>query len=260
MRILRVRYENQVFYATLQENTVLCLNPHLGFVNPIPLEEVSVLPLVAPSKIIGVGVNYKEQIAALGIPVPEEPVFFMKPPSSIISTGQAIQLPAHSGQIDFAAELALVVGKTARNIHPEHAADYLFGFTCANDVTARDLQRNGDMYGRSKSFDTFCPIGPWIESEIPDPSRLSIRLLQNNEVMQESETSDMLFSPLELTAFISQTMTLHPGDIILTGTPPGTAPMHPGDEIRVEIHDVGVLINPVTNYMDGTESPDIPVQ
>lgn len=260
MRVLRVRYKNSAFYAALRENTVLCLNPQLGFVNPIPLEDITVLPVVAPSKIICTGLNYKAHAAEIGMPVPDEPIYFLKPPSAVIGSGQAIILPEASRRVDYEAELAIVVGKECRHLRKDQVRDAIFGFTCANDVTARDLQKKDTMFGRCKGFDTFLPIGPWIETDVPDPDDLTIRLIKNGEVMQEGHTSDMLFSPFDLMIHISHVMTLQPGDVILTGTPPGVGPMLPGDEVRVEVENMGLLINPVRDHLGRSAEDEIPVQ
>ncbi len=245
MRVLRVRYKNTSFYAMLTGDSVQCLNPALGFADPIPLADILVLPVAAPSKVVCVGLNYREHAAELNMPVPDAPSFFLKPPSAIIGTGQAISLPAVSQRVDYEAELAIVMGKTAHCLRPEDVAEHIFGFTCANDVTARDLQTQGVMFGYCKGFDTFLPLGPWIETDVPNPDALALRLIQNGEVRQEANTADMIFSPYELVERISHVMTLLPGDVILTGTPPGVGPMAAGDDIRVEVENVALLINSV---------------
>ncbi|GFM32934.1 fumarylacetoacetate hydrolase family protein [Desulfovibrio subterraneus] len=260
MRVLRVRYNNTAFYAALREDTVLCLNPQLGLVDPIPLEDVSILPVVTPSKIVCVGLNYRAHAAELGMPVSDEPVYFLKPPSAVIGSGQPILLPEISKQVDYEAELAIVIGKECRRLRHDQVPDSIFGFTCANDVTARDLQKNDPWFGRCKGFDTFLPIGPWIETDVKNPDDLTIRCIKNGQVMQEGHTSDMLFSPYDLVVHISQVMTLLPGDVILTGTPPGIGPMQPGDEIRVEVENMGLLINPVRDSMGRTGEDEVPLQ
>lgn len=202
------------------------------------------LQLKPPGKIIAVGLNYRSHAAELGMAVPEEPVLFMKPPSAVIGPGEAIVLPPSAGQIDFEAELAVVIGRTARGLRLEEAADFVLGYTCANDVTARDLQRRDGQWTRSKSFDTFCPLGPWIVTELPGPEAL-VELALNGRVRQGAPISDMIFSPLELVVFISGIMTLEPGDVILTGTPPGVGPLKAGDEVVVRIEGIGQLANHV---------------
>jgi len=206
------------------------------------------LEFTHPGKIIAVGLNYRSHAAELGMPVPEEPVLFMKPPSALISHGDYIVLPAQSGQVDYEAELAVVIGATVRDIPFEEAARAVLGYTCANDVTARDLQRRDGQWTRSKSFDSFCPLAPWVETEAPDPGA-KVELLLNGDVRQSAPVSDMIFSPLELVAFIAGIMTLERGDVILTGTPPGVGPMGTGDIVTVRIDGVGELTNPVTAAM-----------
>jgi len=173
-----------------------------------------------------------------------EPVLFMKPPSTVIAAGETIVLPAASRQVDYEAELAVVIGRAARGVDASEAADYVRGYTCANDVTARDLQARDGQWTRSKSFDTFCPLGPLVETEAPSPDAL-VELVLNGEVRQGAPVSDMIFPPLELVAFISGIMTLEPGDVILTGTPPGVGPLDAGDEVVVRIGGVGELVNAV---------------
>ncbi|EPR35773.1 fumarylacetoacetate (FAA) hydrolase [Alkalidesulfovibrio alkalitolerans DSM 16529] len=246
MRILRVQYRGRIFYAALHDDHVICLNKELGFPDPIPLREVGVMPTVMPSKIVCAAVNYRAHGEELGHDLPEEPRLFLKPPSSVIASGQAIVLPPDSERVDHEGELAVVIGRTARNLRESEVDAYVFGYTCANDVTARDLQRRDGLFGRAKGFDTFCPIGPWIETEVPDPDNLAIRTVVNDTVRQSSSTAAMIFPVRTLVSFVSRVMTLNPGDVILTGTPEGVGPLRDGDEVRVEIEGVGMLINPVT--------------
>lgn len=246
MRILRVQYRGRIFYAALHDDHVICLNKELGFPDPIPLREVGVMPTVMPSKIVCAAVNYRAHGEELGHDLPEEPRLFLKPPSSVIASGQAIVLPPDSERVDHEGELAVVIGRTARNLREPEVDAYVFGYTCANDVTARDLQRRDGLFGRAKGFDTFCPIGPWIETEVPDPDNLAIRTVVNDTVRQSSSTAAMIFPVRTLVSFVSRVMTLNPGDVILTGTPEGVGPLRDGDEVRVEIEGVGMLINPVT--------------
>lgn len=209
------------------------------------------LNLRPPSKIIAVGLNYRSHAHELGMPVPDEPVLFMKPPSAVISSGEAICLPAMAAQVDYEAELAVVVGRKVRNISSHEAADAVLGYTCANDVTARDLQARDGQWTRSKSFDTFCPLGPWVQTEPPSP-QAKVELVLNGELRQSAPISDMIFSPLELVSFISQVMTLDRGDVVMTGTPPGVGPLSAGDQVVVRVGGVGELANPVT---DGDRKP-----
>jgi 2-keto-4-pentenoate hydratase/2-oxohepta-3-ene-1,7-dioic acid hydratase in catechol pathway len=246
MRIIRVRYRDRSFYAAITSpESVRCLNNAENLPDEIPLAEVELLPLVRPSKIVCVGLNYLGHANELDMPAPEEPVLFLKPPSSVIGPGDAIVMPADSERVDYEAELALVMGRTARHVSEADAPNHLFGYTCANDVTARDLQQKDGQWTRAKSFDTFCPVGPWIETQVPDERALALRTVVNGELRQQGNTADMIFSPARLISFISRVMTLLPGDVILTGTPAGIGPLRHGDEVSVEIDQVGFLLNPV---------------
>ncbi|MCT4535487.1 fumarylacetoacetate hydrolase family protein [Halodesulfovibrio sp.] len=260
MKIVRVHYQYKTFYAALEEGLLRCLTPQIGVTERFRLEEAQLLPLVNPSKVVCVGLNYKGHAAELGMPLPEEPMFFLKPPSSIINTGQPIYIPPQSTRVDYEAELAIIIGRETRFLSTHAVPDHIFGYTCANDVTARDLQKSDGMFGRCKGFDTFLPIGPWLETNIQDPSDLSVKLYKNDQLVQQGHTSDMLFSPLELVANISHVMTLLPGDVVLTGTPHGIGPIQDGDEIQVEIDGIGTLINPVKNFTKREGSTGLPVQ
>lgn len=200
--------------------------------------------LPPPGKIIAVGLNYRSHAAELGMPEPDEPLLFLKPPSAVIGAGEAIILPQQSVRVDFEAELALVVGRRVHGAGMEEAAAAIAGYTCANDVTARDLQKLDGQWTRAKSFDTFCPLGPGLVRKTPPPGAL-VELVLNGEVRQQAPLDDMVFSPVELVAFISGVMTLDPGDVILTGTPPGVGSLKPGDEVTVRVEGVGELKNSV---------------
>jgi 2-keto-4-pentenoate hydratase/2-oxohepta-3-ene-1,7-dioic acid hydratase in catechol pathway len=200
---------------------------------------------LAPSKIVAVGRNYREHAKELGNPVPDrEPLLFLKAPSALVSDGADIVLPPESQRVDFEGELALVIGRRIKDWPQERWQEALAGVCCANDVTARDLQKSDGQWARAKSFDTFCPVGPEIVPGL-DPSDLAIATRVNGAVKQSSRTSQMVFSPAFLVAYISRMMTLHPGDLILTGTPAGIAPLAPGDVVEVEIERVGILKNRV---------------
>jgi 2-keto-4-pentenoate hydratase/2-oxohepta-3-ene-1,7-dioic acid hydratase in catechol pathway len=204
------------------------------------------LPPCAPSKIVCVGRNYLEHARELGNEPPAEPLIFMKPPSSLIASGDSIVYPAASQRVDFEGELGLVIGRRARNVRRDDALSYILGYTCVNDVTARDLQKKDGQWTRGKGFDTFCAVGPcMVPKEDLDFSKLRVRTLVNGEVKQDGPVSDMIFSLDVILEYVSAFMTLEPGDLIATGTPPGVGPLVPGDTVRIEIDGIGVLENPV---------------
>lgn len=209
-----------------------------------PLDEVVLLPPVLPSKVICVGRNYVAHAREHDAEVPEIPLLFLKPPSSVIGPGEAIRLPPQSQQVEHEAELAIVIGRRGRWISPEEALSYILGYTAANDVSARDLQFRDGQWTRGKSFDTFCPIGPWIETDL-DPADVLVTCLVNGETRQMASTRDMVFGVRQLVAFASTVMTLEPGDLILTGTPAGVGPLQDGDIVEVTIEGIGTLKNPV---------------
>lgn len=200
---------------------------------------------IRPSKIVCVGRNYREHAAELGNKMPDEPLLFLKAPSAIISSGDEIVLPSASQQVEHEGELGVVIGRVARNIpSDEDPLSYVLGYTCVNDVTARDLQRKDVQFTRGKSFDTFCPVGPWIETDI-DPSNVAVETRLNGEVKQKGNTADMAFPVAFLIRYISEIMTLYPGDLIATGTPAGVSRMKSGDTVEVEVAGIGVLQNRV---------------
>jgi len=211
------------------------------------LSSVKLLSPVDPSKVVAVGLNYKDHAKELNLPVPQEPILFLKPPSSIIADKESIEYPNMVGQLDYEAELGIVIKKTARNIPEKRVKDYILGYTCVNDVTARDLQTKDGQWCRSKSFDTFCPIGPFIVNGGIDPNSLEIKLFLNGKVKQSANTDNLIFRVEQLVSFTSFVMTLLPGDIISTGTPSGVGPMTIGDEAVVSIDKIGNL----TNYVIG---------
>jgi 2-keto-4-pentenoate hydratase/2-oxohepta-3-ene-1,7-dioic acid hydratase in catechol pathway len=210
----------------------------------LPLEATELLSPVQPGKIICVGRNYAAHAAEHNAEVPELPVLFLKPPSAVIGPGETILLPPQSKQVEHEAELVVVISQQGRWIRPEDTKDYILGYTAANDVTARDLQQRDGQWARSKGFDTFCPLGPWIETDL-DPADTLITCSVNGQMRQMASTRDMIFPVRQLVAFISSVMTLEPGDVILTGTPAGVGPLVDGDEVEVEIEALGVLRNPV---------------
>jgi 2-keto-4-pentenoate hydratase/2-oxohepta-3-ene-1,7-dioic acid hydratase in catechol pathway len=206
--------------------------------------QIQLLPPCTPSKIIAVGLNYRDHAKELNLPVPDTPIVFLKPPTAVIGPGESVLYPATSSQVDYEAELGVVIKDRVRNISPASARDHILGYTCANDVTARDLQKNDGQWTRAKSFDTFCPVGPWIETDL-NPQDLLIESYLNGERRQSSRTSQFIFTVDYLVSFISGIMTLEPGDLIITGTPAGIGPMKPGDEIEVRIEGIGSLKNTV---------------
>lgn len=208
------------------------------------LSQVKLLPPCNPSKVVAVGLNYRDHAHEMGLAIPEEPVIFLKPATTIIGPGESIICPRASSRVDYEAELGVVIMDRTRNIRPEEAPDHILGYTCANDVTARDLQKKDGQWTRSKSFDTFCPVGPWVETDL-DPGDLLIQSYLNGERRQSSRTSQLIFNVHELVSFISGIMTLEQGDLIITGTPAGIGPMKPGDEIEVRIEGIGSLKNRV---------------
>jgi 2-keto-4-pentenoate hydratase/2-oxohepta-3-ene-1,7-dioic acid hydratase in catechol pathway len=200
---------------------------------------------IAPSKIVCVGRNYREHAAELGNKMPDEPLLFLKAPSAIIFSGDEIVLPKQSQQVEHEGELGVVIGRVARNIPSEEdPLRYVLGYTCVNDVTARDLQRKDVQFTRGKSFDTFCPVGPWIETDI-DPQNVTVETRINGEVKQKGNTADMAFPVSFLIRYISEIMTLYPGDLIATGTPAGVSRMKAGDTVDVEVSGIGILQNRV---------------
>jgi 2-keto-4-pentenoate hydratase/2-oxohepta-3-ene-1,7-dioic acid hydratase in catechol pathway len=208
------------------------------------LDEVTLVAPCDPRIIVCAGSNYASSLADLGRPTPEQPPFFLKAANTIVGPGAAIRYPRGLERLEYEGELAVVIGKTASNVSADDYADFVLGYTCANDVTASDWRADGQWL-RAKSIDTFCPIGPWIETGIDDPSDLHLRTLLNGVAVQDCDTSDMIFPVPELLAWITQWITLQPSDIVLTSTPAGVGQMHPGDLISVEISGIGTLDNVV---------------
>ncbi len=206
--------------------------------------EVDLLPPVDPSKIVAVGLNYKEHAKELNLPLPTEPLIFLKPKSAIIADGKNIIYPDMSSRVDYEGELGVVIKKRAKNVLTSDAKDYILGYTCVNDVTARDLQFKDGQFTRAKSFDTFCPVGPCIQTEL-DPKNAKLKTYVNQELRQSTCTSDMIFDMFYIVSFISQIMTLEAGDLIITGTPKGVGSLNRGDEITVEIDTIGRLTNKI---------------
>lgn len=214
------------------------------------LENVKLLAPVAPSKIICFGLNYQDHAEEIGESLPKEPMFFLKPPNSVIGHKESIIYPKQTQNLHYEVELAIVIGKTAKNISYHEAPDYVLGYTVANDLTARDLQEIDGQWGRAKGFDTFCPIGPWIETDVVDLNNLKMMLKVNGKVKQNSNTKNIYFNCYKLIEFVSQITTLYPGDVILTGTPGGVGPLQIGDKVEAYIESIGTLENTVTSCGD----------
>jgi 2-keto-4-pentenoate hydratase/2-oxohepta-3-ene-1,7-dioic acid hydratase in catechol pathway len=211
----------------------------------VPLSEVQIIPPCLPTKIVAVGLNYRSHAQELAMQLPEEPLLFLKPSTAVIGQDDCIFYPAMSRRIDYEAELGVVMGKTAKHISIDEVNEYILGYTCFNDVTARDLQGKDVQFTRSKSFDTFAPIGPWIETEL-DPTDCRVESYLDGQLKQSGNTSDLVFPVYHLVSFISSVMTLLPGDVIATGTPSGIGPMQVGNTVEVKIEGIGTLRNQVS--------------
>jgi 2-keto-4-pentenoate hydratase/2-oxohepta-3-ene-1,7-dioic acid hydratase in catechol pathway len=222
------------------------VDPAIDPFDPLPLDEARVLAPVAPSKIVCVGRNYREHAAELGNEVPAEPLLFFKPPSALLSPGEAIRIPGLAKRVDFEGEIAVVMGARCRGIGvDEDPRDYIRGYTVANDVTARDLQKKDGQWARAKGFDTFCPVGPLVTDEVDPATGIGITTRLNGDLRQEGNTRDFIFSIDHLLRYITAAMTLFPGDLILTGTPAGVAPMQAGDQVAISVEGIGTLMNPI---------------
>jgi len=245
----RVRHGEHILFGELFGDVFEVINPGHGVDAPnpgstLPAAGLQYLAPVTPSKIVAIALNYRAHAAEMKKPIPEEPMFFLKPSTAIIAAGSPIVLPPESADVHHEAELGLVLAKPLHRASVEEAKKSLLGVTCVNDVTARDIQRRQNHYTRAKGYDTFCPIGPFVVGGV-DPLDLRVRLRVNGEVRQDGRTSDMIFGPWELLSFVSHIMTLLPGDVVSTGTPPGVGPMRAGDIVEVDIDNVGLLRNPV---------------
>ena len=208
------------------------------------LSDVRVLAPVLPTKVVCVGKNYADHATEMGSDVPAEPLLFLKPSTAVVGPGEHVVLPPGAGRVDHEAELAVVIGAVARSVPRERAADVVWGYTCANDVTARDLQAADGQWTRAKGFDSFCPLGPWVETSA-SVQDVAVRCRVDGELRQDGRTGDLVHGVADLVAYVSAVMTLLPGDVLLTGTPAGVGPLADGDEVSVEVEGVGVLTNPV---------------
>jgi 2-keto-4-pentenoate hydratase/2-oxohepta-3-ene-1,7-dioic acid hydratase in catechol pathway len=247
MRIARFVYQKNIFWGVIEGNHAVVLKePPFRRIKrtyqKIELNKIKLLPSANPTKIVLAGLNYKDHAKELKMPLPKNPIIFLKPTTTLIAHNEAIIYPAGVKQLDYEAELAIVIKKEAKNIKPKDVSKYILGYTCLNDITARDLQKSDGQWTRSKSFDTFCPLGPWIETKA-NPQDLCIRLYLNGILRQNSTTREFIFKIDYLVSFISRVMTLCPGDVISTGTPFGVGPMKKGDIVEVEVEGIGKLIN-----------------
>lgn len=239
----RFKYGGKIFYGKIKGERVI-VNREL-YSDTFLLEELELLPPTQPSKIICVGLNYRDHAKELNMPIPKNPLLFLKPPSAVIGHLGKIVCPDKTSRIDYEAELAVIIGKRCKNIRAAEAGSVIMGYTCFNDVTARDIQKEDIQWTRAKSFDTFAPVGPYIADPALDVNGLYIKTRVNGELRQESSTSNLIFSVPMLIEFISGIMTLEQGDIIATGTPPGVGELSAGDEVEIEIENVGILKNSV---------------
>jgi len=247
MRLLRFLYEGVAKYGVV-EGDLICeiegdiYEEHSITERKYNLGEVKILPPCEPSKIVAIGLNYRDHADEVEKKLPKEPMLFIKPGTSVIGHGDPIVYPKSSQRVDYEAELALIIKKEIKNIGEDEVSDVILGYTCFNDVTARDIQSRSGQFTRSKAFDTFAPIGPFIVSDI-DPDNVDVKSILNGELRQSSNTKHLIFNIPYLVSFISQVMTLLPGDVIATGTPAGIGPMKVGDEIEVVIEEIGTLKN-----------------
>jgi 2-keto-4-pentenoate hydratase/2-oxohepta-3-ene-1,7-dioic acid hydratase in catechol pathway len=249
MRIARFSYGEGVAFGIVEGDLIVPIAGH-PFAPiertdvAVKLAEVRLLAPVLPSKVVAIGRNYASHAAEMGGEVPEQPLIFLKPSTAVIGPREPIGSPTSSQRVDFEGELAVVISRLCRDVPEERAMDVILGYTCGNDVTARDQQRSDGQWSRAKGYDTFCPLGPWIETEL-DPSDLAISTTLNGDVRQQARTSLLMHKIPALIAYITACMTLLPGDVILTGTPEGVGPMQVGDEVSVEIEGIGTLTNQV---------------
>jgi 2-keto-4-pentenoate hydratase/2-oxohepta-3-ene-1,7-dioic acid hydratase in catechol pathway len=252
VRIARFALDDEIDFGVVEGDEVAPITGHpfgqftfTGY--RYPLADVNLLAPIIPSKIVAIGKNYAEHAAEFDSEVPAAPLLFLKPSTAVIGPGHGIVYPPSAGRVDFEGELAVVIAKTAKEVPAQRALEYVFGYTCANDVTARDQQAADGQWTRAKGYDTFCPLGPWLETSI-DPADLAITTTLNGEKKQDSRTSWLVHPIPELIAYITTVMTLLPGDVVLTGTPAGVGAMRAGDEVAVTVEGIGTLTNPVVAH------------
>lgn len=247
MKFVRFERQETVSYGLVEDNMVYRIegdifSEYKVMEEKFELSEIKLLAPCKPSKIVAVGVNYRDHATEMKLELPEEPMLFIKPSTAVIGPEEKIIIPQMSQRVDYEAELALVIGKQAKNVEPQDALEYVLGATCLNDVTARDLQSKDGQWTRAKSFDTFAPIGPFIVTGA-DYNNIDIELVLNGEIKQKSNTSFFIANAQKIVSYISQIMTLNPGDVIATGTPSGVGPMKKGDVVEVRLQGIGVLKN-----------------
>lgn len=250
MKIVRIKAGDDIVYGVADTEGVLVYegSPFVAWEpteSVVPWPSVTLLAPVLPTKVMCVGKNYQEHADEMGGDIPDEPLIFMKPATSVVGTNANVVHPRISTEVHHEAELAVVISRPARHVNAEDASRYIFGYTAANDVTARDLQHRDGQWTRAKGFDTFCPLGPAIETELDPLERLAVICRVNGEVRQAGFTSDMVFGVAEIIAFVTAFTTLLPGDVILTGTPSGVGKVEPGDVMEVEVDGIGILVNRV---------------
>ncbi|MEW6456638.1 MAG: fumarylacetoacetate hydrolase family protein [Acidobacteriota bacterium] len=250
MKIVRFHYKEKESYGVLREENLFFIRGSIfnefGIEErSISISEAIILPPVSPTKIVCVGYNYKSHAGERNVEIPESPLIFIKPSTSVIGQNDSIILPKLSKRVDFEGELAVVIKKRAFCLSEnDNPSDYILGYACFNDVTARDIQQKEQHNTKAKSFDTFAPLGPWIGTEV-DPKNLTLKTFLNGKLKQSSKTKNMIFDPFYLVYYLSQIMTLLPGDVIATGTPAGSGPLSPGDRVEVQISEIGTLSNTV---------------
>jgi 2-keto-4-pentenoate hydratase/2-oxohepta-3-ene-1,7-dioic acid hydratase in catechol pathway len=251
VRLLRFRYGDRIATGAVDNGSDLVrvlagtfFEEPLPTGEELPIDDVRLLAPVLPSKLVCVGKNYAAHAAEFGMEVPEEPLLFLKPSTAVIGPSEPIQLLPISKRVDYEGELAVVIGRIARDVRAEDAYRYILGYTCANDLTLRDLQRTDDQWARAKGFDGSCPLGPWIETDV-DPTDVAVETRLNGDVRQNARSTDMVFGVATLLEYITSFMTLLPGDAILTGTPEGVGRLSRGDVVEVEVEGVGTLRNEV---------------
>ncbi|MEX2276059.1 MAG: fumarylacetoacetate hydrolase family protein [Actinomycetota bacterium] len=250
MRLVRFVFGDRIAHGVVDGGDTVRVLEGTFFENPVPtgeevaLDDIRLLSPVLPSKVVCVGKNYEDHVAEFGGSVPEEPLLFLKPTTAVCGPGDAIPLLPFSRRVDYEGELAVVIGALARNVLAEEAGKIVLGYTCGNDVTLRDIQKKDEQWTRAKGFDSSCPLGPWIETEL-DPIDVRIETRLNGETRQAANSSSMVFGVATLIEFITTFMTLLPGDVLMTGTPEGVGALGPGDLVEVEIDGIGTLTNPV---------------